>query len=243
MRRVPFRSVLVVAAAALAVAAWRWLPLRERTADLLERLHGLGWWGLAGLGLLYTPVAVLLGPAWLLTIGAGAFFDFGPALVAASLGSTTAAAVAFLLGRTAARGWVEARLGGDVRLRALDRAVGRRGFWIVLLTRLSPLFPYVVLNYAFSLTRISLRDFVLASWVGMLPGTVLYLYLGSLTKTLTGTAPETGPAGRALFFLGLGATLAVTILLGRIARRALNETLDEANAGRQPASGATPTGD
>ena len=105
-------------------------------------------------------------------------------------------------GRTLARGFIEAKISHNPRFRAIDQAVKHEGFKIVLLTRLSPVFPFNLLNYAFGLTPVSLRDYFLASWIGMLPGTVMYVYLGSAAKNLADLAAgkvEGGTGQQALF--------------------------------------------
>ncbi|MCI0743984.1 MAG: TVP38/TMEM64 family protein, partial [Verrucomicrobia subdivision 3 bacterium] len=127
---------------------------------------------------------------------------------------------AFLVGRYLARGWVAKKIEGNASFAAIDRAVADEGWKIVGLTRLSPVFPFSLLNYAFGLTRVKLRDYVLASWIGMMPGTVMYVYLGSLARA--GAAGEKkSPAEWALYGVGLLATIAVTVVITRIARRAL----------------------
>ena len=195
-----------------------------------EWVHGLGVWGLVVLAAAYVPSAlVAFPPAFLLTIAAGALYEVVPATIAISLGSTFAATCAFLLGRTLARGWVEARMEKQPLFKALDTAVAESGFKIVLLTRLSPLLPYFLLNYAYGITKVRLRDFVLASWIGMLPGTLLYVYIGATVGSAAalagGTAPEAGLAGRVFWWVGLGATVLVTFLVTRQARRALQQAL------------------
>src|SRR5262245_61839733 len=186
------------------------------------------------LGLAYTPAALFLFPASLLTLGAGGLFGFVEGTIVVSLGSTLAACVVFLVGRTLARRWVEEKFAASPRFRALDRAVAANGFRIVLLTRLSPAFPYTLLNYAYSLTRVSFRDYFLASWIGMLPWTIMYVYLGRGAKGLVElvVALFEGRAGENLaqtlfLFVGLLATVAVTVLITRIARNALRETIKE----------------
>lgn len=106
-------------------------------------------------------------------------------------------ALAFLLGRTVARAWVSSRVAANARVAAIDRAVGREGLKIVLLTRLSPVFPFNLLNYAFGLAQVSLRDYVLGSLVGMLPGTLMYVYLGSLITSLSELASGRASGGHA----------------------------------------------
>src|SRR5262249_39203817 len=147
--------------------------------------------------------------------------------VAANLGAT----VAFLLGRTVAREAIAARVAGNAKFAAIDRAVGAQGFQIVLLTRLSPAFPFNLLNYAYGLPCVGLRAFVAGSLMGMLPGTAMYVYLGSLVTSLgalAGGRPSGGVAQQAFYLAGLVATVGVTVFVTRIARRALAEATAEA---------------
>jgi uncharacterized membrane protein YdjX (TVP38/TMEM64 family) len=174
----------------------------------------------------YALATVAFVPGSLLTLAAGAIFGLlkGTLLVfiAAVLGSTAA----FLVSRYAARAAIERRLQGDARFTAIDRAVGAQGRRIVFLLRLSPVFPFNLLNYALGLTRVKLADYVAAS-VGMLPGTLLYVYYGKLAgdvAALAGGAPVRKDAAYyAVLGLGLAATLVVTTLVTRLARRALRE--------------------
>jgi len=181
----------------------------------------------------FTPACLLFLPGSPITLGAGAIFGVVPTTVAVSIGSTVGATAAFLAGRTLARGWIEERMRRHPRFDALDRAVAESGFKIVLLTRLSPVFPFNLLNYAFGLTRVRLRDYVLASWIGMLPGTVMYAYLGaalgSVANVLSGeenVSREPGP--RIAFYVGLILAVAVAVLVARLAKKALNNAVAEA---------------
>jgi uncharacterized membrane protein YdjX (TVP38/TMEM64 family) len=201
-------------------------PIKQYLQQFLEWIEGLGPWGPVVLAAAYIPATVFLIPGTVLTLGAGAIFGLVTGTIAISLGSTAGAAAAFWVGRTLARGWVEARIAGNPRFQAIDRAVGEHGFKIVLLTRLSPIFPFNLLNYAFSLTKVRFRDYLLGSWIGMFPGTVMYVYLGSVVRRLADLATgkvEGGPAQQVLFFVGLVATVVVTIYVTRIARKALNQ--------------------
>jgi len=210
------------------------LPVTSWLVAVVDWIHGRGPAGPATFAAAYVLAAVLFLPGSVLTIGGG--FAYGPlwGLVLVSPVSVLAATAAFLLGRTVARRWVKRRLGQDPRLAAIDAAVGQSGLKIVLLLRLSPVFPFNALNYLLGLTRVRLRDFVLGSWIGMLPGTALYVYIGSLVTTASelasGSRPSTGLAGHALLALGLAATLAVTVLLTRIARRSLGSALAKASS-------------
>jgi uncharacterized membrane protein YdjX (TVP38/TMEM64 family) len=205
-------------------------PLRA-SSDYLGQFFGwvgeFGAWGVVLFILVYILAAVLCVPGSVLTLGAGFAFGLELGTVAASAGGTLGAAAAFLVSRHLARGLVEQKLADSPRFRALDHAVAAHGFRIVLLTRLSPVLPYNLLNYAFGLTRIPFRIYVVASWVGMLPGALLYTYLGSfvgsLAQLLAGEV-ERGPWYYVLLSAGLIATAVVTVYLTRLARQTLART-------------------
>ena len=231
MRRAAGRgrwAVWAAVAAALVLALWL-LPVNRWLLALVEAVRGAGAAGVALYVAAYVAACVLLLPGSVLTLGAG--FLWGPlwGSLVVVLASNLGAGCAFVLGRTLLRARVARRVEGDARFAAVDRAVGAQGLKVVMLLRLSPLFPFNVLNYALGLTRVSFRDAALGSFVGMLPGTVLYVYLGSLVTSAaqlaSGQRPDAGGAGRALFWGGLVATLAVTVLVTRVARRALQDAL------------------
>ena len=176
----------------------------------------------------YVAACVLLVPGSLLTLGAGFVFGLPVGVVIVSVSSTLGASAAFLIGRYFVRDWVEGRLSSMPRFAALDRAIGERGALIVLLTRLSPVFPFNLLNYGLGVTRVKFLHYVGASWLGMLPATGLYVDLGSVGQSLTALFAgnlETSPLTQVMFFAGLAATLLLTILITRFANRALNEEL------------------
>jgi len=171
---------------------------------------------------LYAVGVVAFLPGSALTLAGGAIFGVvkGTAIVftAAVLGSTAA----FLIARYLARGFVERRIAGNAKFAAIDRAIGQQGRKIVFLLRLSPVFPFSLGNYALGLTRVSLADYVIAA-AGMLPGTLLYVYVGSLAGDVASAAASGGAqTGKtALTAVGLAATALVTVFITRIARRAL----------------------
>jgi uncharacterized membrane protein YdjX (TVP38/TMEM64 family) len=201
---------------------------RDILASFLEWVQSIGPWGAVVFAAAYIPAAVFFVPGSLLTLGAGFVFGLAKGTVVVSLGSTAGAAAAFIVARNLAHDWVGRRIEGRPNLAAIGRAVETEGFKIVLLTRLSPALPFNLLNYAFGLTAVSFRTYVLASWIGMLPGTIMYVYLGSAAKSvatlLSGETPRSA-GQQALFALGLAATVAVTIVVTRAARRALNEVV------------------
>jgi uncharacterized membrane protein YdjX (TVP38/TMEM64 family) len=220
------RIIIGVVCVAVLAAGVLTLPVETYLSHFLAWVQTVGPWGAVILVAAYIPAALLFVPGSLLTLGAGFVFGVGLGTVAVSLGSTLGAAAAFLLGRTFARHAIEAKVAGNARFHALDQAVKREGFKIVLLMRLSPVFPFNLLNYAFGLTQVSFRDYILASWIGMLPGTLMYVYLGSAAQNLAAlsTGQATGGAGRqVLFGLGLLATIVVTVFVTRLARKALDD--------------------
>jgi uncharacterized membrane protein YdjX (TVP38/TMEM64 family) len=216
--------LLIVGVFALA----KYLNAQAYLQNALQWIQGLGPWGWAIFVLLYIATAVCLLPAVVLTLGAGAVFGVAQGWVIVSVAATLAATAAFLIGRYFARGWVAKRIEGNATFVAIDEAVAREGWKIVGLTRLSPAFPFNVLNYAYGVTRVSLRHYVLASWIGMMPGTLMYVYLGSLAGDIatlgTGGRART-PAEWALSVVGLLATVAVTVYVTRLARAALKQRI------------------
>jgi uncharacterized membrane protein YdjX (TVP38/TMEM64 family) len=215
--------IVVIAITALAVAA-KLFDLQGVFRDALAWISGLGPLGLLIFVVLYILACVLLLPGSILTLGAGVVFGVITGSIVVSIGSTLGATCAFVVGRYLARGWVARRIAGNNKFQAVDEAVAREGWKIVLLTRLSPIFPFNLLNYAFGLTKVNLRHYLLASWVGMIPGTVMYVYIGSLAGDLAalGTGGRTRTVSEwILYGVGLLATIAVTVFVTRLAKKAL----------------------
>ncbi len=187
-------------------------------------VDGLGFWGPAVFVVAYALAVVAFVPASLLTLAAGAIFGLVAGTVYVFAAAMLGSSLAFLVSRYLARASVERRLEGNERFAIIDRAVGEQGRKIVFLLRLSPVFPFNLLNYALGLTRVGFADYVVAG-LGMLPGTLLYVYLGKVAgdvATLAGGAEMQGGAGgTALLVVGLIATVIVTTLVTRIARKAL----------------------
>lgn len=195
-----------------------------------EWVDGLGFWGPAVFIAGYAIATVGFIPGSALTLAAGAIFGIAEGVLWVFIGASLGATAAFLVSRYVARDWVERRLAGDERFAAIDRAVGRQGLKIVTLLRLSPLFPFNLLNYALGLTRVRLRDYVIAC-LGMLPGTLLYVYSGKLAGDVAaaagGAGTERGTGYWVVMGLGLAATVVVTTIVTRTAKRALSEEVDE----------------
>jgi uncharacterized membrane protein YdjX (TVP38/TMEM64 family) len=193
-------------------------------------VESLGVWGPVVFVVGYVVAAVAFVPGSILTLAAGAIFGLGKGVVIVFLAAMLGSAVAFLVARYLARPAIERRLAGNTRFAAIDRAAGAQGRKIVFLLRLSPVFPFNLLNYALGLTKVRFLDFFIAS-AGMLPGTLLYVYYGKLAGDVAalagGAAVAKGPEYYAVLVLGLVATIVVTTIVTRIARRALKEVAGE----------------
>lgn len=206
------------------VAAAFLLPVKDWLIQVLEWTEGLGTWGPVVVAAFYVLACVLFLPGSVITLGAGLLFGVLVGTITVSIGSTLGACAAFLVGRTVARDWVSGRVAKNEKFSAIDNAVGEQGLKIVLLTRLSPVFPFNFLNYAYGLTKIPFWQYAIASWVGMLPGTVMYVYFGAGLRSFAELAAgevEGGSAQRIFFWFGLVATIVVTVFVTRIAQKAL----------------------
>jgi uncharacterized membrane protein YdjX (TVP38/TMEM64 family) len=208
--------------------ALRFLPVRASLERATLWIESLGWWAPATFVVLYVACTLLLVPRTVLTVGAG--FLFGPlwgllwALLAINLG----AHLAFLSGRHFARSAIERRTRDRGRLQALDHAVTGGGWRIVALTRLSPVFPYSLLNYAYGLTRVGWGNFALGSLVGMFPGTLLLVILGTLTDfAAERSGQHSSPFVGILLATGVIIALLATWVVTRVARRVLDRHRDE----------------
>ncbi len=223
--------VLGVVLVAVIVVPW-FLPIQKPMQELLTWVQAQGVWGLVVLAAVWIPAAILLIPGTLITLAGGAIFGVMEGTVAISLGSTAGACAAFLVGRGVARPWVARQVAANLKFQAIDQAIGEQGFKIVLLLRLSPVFPYNLLNYALALTRVPFRDYFLASWIGMLPGTMMYVYIGSTVGELAALSAKRGwSVGEWVFFLvGLALTIVATVYITRVANRALRRAIEQAKA-------------
>jgi len=210
---------LAALAAALFVA-WRLLPIAAWLKDFQDWISGLGPLGGVLYGLAYVAAALLFVPGAILTLGAGFLFGIGWGLVLVSLAATATAALAFLIARYAARDRIEKLAKKNEKFAAVDRAIGKNGWKVVALLRLSPLIPFSLSNYLYGLTSVRFLPYVAASWAGMLPGTLLYVALGAAGKTV-GEKGARSPWEWVLLGAGLLATAAVTVLLTRVARKEL----------------------
>jgi uncharacterized membrane protein YdjX (TVP38/TMEM64 family) len=217
---------LLAAVAAVVVLVLLGRQLGAQVDNFVRWVDGLGAWAPVVFVAGYALATVAFVPGSLLSLAAGALFGVFGGAVYVFLGALLGSTAAFLIARYLARERVERRVRGDRRFAAVDRAVGEDGRKIVFLLRLSPVFPYNLLNYALGLTRVRLADYLLAA-VGMLPGILLYVYsghvAGDVARLAAGAGVERGTGYYAVLVLGLLATALVTVLVTRRARRSLAE--------------------
>lgn len=219
-------TILFTAAPAMAQSSTNTQPFnpQELVRNLLQSIENLGILGAIAFILIYIIATVALVPGTILTLGAGVVFGVVLGSIYVFIGATLGATAAFLVGRYLARSWVAKKIASNNKFKAIDEAVSREGFKIVFLTRLSPVFPFILLNYAFGITGVSLKDYFFGS-IGMIPATIVYVYIGSLASSLAMIGSNNQPNNPSLEWtiriIGLIATVAVTIYVTRIARKAL----------------------
>src|SRR5438876_9708667 len=222
------RLVAVIAILIALFLAMRFLPVQEWLRRFNSWVAEMGTTGILIFIGVYALATVLLAPGSILTIGAGFAFGLSKGFLAVSAGATLGAAAAFLVARFIAREKVEATAKGNEKFREIDKAIGKQGAKLIFLLRLSPLIPFNLSNYFYGLTGVKFWPYVLASWIGMMPGTLLYVYIGVAGKAAV-SATAGAEAARhsweywALTSIGLVATIIVTIWVTKIARDALKE--------------------
>lgn len=207
------------------------MNMQEIVNNALTWIEQLGPWGAIAFILIYNLATVLFIPGSLLTLGGGVIFGVFWGSIYVFIAATMGATFAFLIGRYLTREWVAKKIADNSKFQAIDNAVAKEGFKIVLLTRLSPVFPFNLLNYALGITKVSLTDYILGS-IGMIPGTIMYVYIGSLAGNIAmigaGNIPTNSQAETAQWIIrivGFIATVAVTIYMTHIAKKALQESV------------------
>jgi uncharacterized membrane protein YdjX (TVP38/TMEM64 family) len=213
----------------LAIVALQWLPVGDWVKSLQQWIESLGAFGPVLFALVYVVASLLFVPASALTLAAGAVFGLGWGLLLVSFASTVTAACAFLIARHLAREKLERWARDNERFAALDRAIGAGNWKIVVLLRLSPIVPFNLSNYLFGLTKLEFWPYVLASWIGMIPGTFVYVYLGDL-----GAAGVSGgkksPLEWTLLGVGLVASVVAVVWVGRMARGKIEKRRGKSHA-------------
>ncbi|KAK1562021.1 hypothetical protein Q3G72_004989 [Acer saccharum] len=226
-----FRITLLILLVAAVVIACFTLPVEQMLKDFLLWVdHDLGPWGPLVLAVAYIPLTVLAVPASVLTLGGGYLFGLPVGFVADSIGATIGAGAAFILGRTIGKSFVISKLKDYPQFRSVAIAIQKSGFKIVLLLRLVPLLPFNMLNYLLSVTPVSLGEYMLASWLGMMPITFGLVYLGTTLKDLSDVTHGWGEFSKtrwALLVLGLVVSVILIVCVTKVAKAALEKALAE----------------
>jgi uncharacterized membrane protein YdjX (TVP38/TMEM64 family) len=218
--------VLAVVVIGLLVAV-KFLPVEQWLKSFNDWVSHMGVAGIFIFIAVYAAATILLAPGLILTIGAGFAFGLWKGFLAVSAGATLGAALAFLVARFVARDKMEAMAKGNDKFRKIDNAIGKQGAKLIFLLRLSPVIPFNLSNYLYGLTSVKFWPYVLASWIGMMPGTLLYVYLGTIGRVgleaSKGGERQHSPLEYLFLGVGLIATIVVTVIVTRIAKRALKE--------------------
>jgi len=219
------RAFLVVLLLSAAAGSIFFLPVREWFSLFEAYVYSLGAVGPIVYALGYAVLTVLLFPASIVTLAAGTLFGLKTGLLVVLVGANLGALCSFLLARTFLRERVISWTASHPKFRFLDEAIGKQGFKMVLLCRLSPIFPFILLNYFLGLTAVRTAAYVCANLLGMVPAMFLFVYAGAAARETLESQP-TGPADfyqQILKYVGLVATLAVFVVITRVARRALRD--------------------
>ncbi|XP_059632560.1 uncharacterized protein LOC132275165 [Cornus florida] len=223
-------TLLIFLLAAITTACLT-LPIEKILKDFLLWIeHDLGPWGPLVLAISYIPLTVLAVPASVLTLGGGYLFGLPVGFVADSFGATIGAAAAFFIGRTIGRSFVISKLKNYPQFQAVAIAIQRSGFKIVLLLRLVPLLPFNMMNYLLSVTPVPIGEYVLASWLGMMPITLVLVYVGTTLKDLSDVTHGWNEFSKSRWaFIGLGLVVSVVLMVcvTRVAKAALEKALAE----------------
>ncbi|XP_026662464.2 TVP38/TMEM64 family membrane protein slr0305-like [Phoenix dactylifera] len=226
-----FRISLLLLLAAAIVTAFATLPMEKVLKDFLVWIkQNLGRWGPLVLAVAYIPLTVLAVPASILTLGGGYLFGLPVGFVADSTGATIGATTAFLLGRTIGRAYVISKLKDYPKFQAVAIAIQRSGFKIVLLLRLVPLLPFNMLNYLLSVTPVGIGEYIMASWLGMMPITLALVYVGTTLKDLADVThgwSEVSPARWVLLISGFLISAILMVCVTKVAKSSLDKALAE----------------
>jgi uncharacterized membrane protein YdjX (TVP38/TMEM64 family) len=219
------RAALLAIVVATAIVAALLLPLREWSMQFEAYVGSLGTLGPLLFAFAYMVLTVLLFPASVLTLGAGSLFGLKTGFFTALLGANLGALCSFLLARSFLRDRVVRWTAAHPKFRFLDDAIGKQGFKMVLLCRLSPIFPFILLNYFLGLTSVRTGAYVLGNLFGMIPANFVFVYIGASAYDAVAGPGETSLDfyQQAMKYLGLAATVVVFAAITRIARRALRD--------------------
>jgi pyruvate/2-oxoglutarate dehydrogenase complex dihydrolipoamide dehydrogenase (E3) component/uncharacterized membrane protein YdjX (TVP38/TMEM64 family) len=221
----PIKAFVIVSLVVAVIFAFLFLPVRQWFMQFESYVRSLGAIGPLVVVLAYVICTVLFIPGSALTVGAGTLFGLKTGFLVVLVGANLGALCSFLLARSFLREKVAVWAAANPKFRSLDEAIGHQGFKMVVLTRLSPVFPFVLLNYFLGLTAVRTSAYVIANLIGMLPATFLFVYIGAAARDAIAGQPDAtaGFYQQILKYVGLLATIAVVVIVTRIARKALRE--------------------
>jgi uncharacterized membrane protein YdjX (TVP38/TMEM64 family) len=220
------KLVIILILLGILITISQHFPIQKNLQSSLAWVKNLGNLAPIIFIIIYNLATIFLIPGSILTLGGGFLFGIFWGSVYVFIAATIGATFAFIIGRYLTRDWVYKQIEKRPKFQAIDQAVAKEGWKIVFLTRLSPVFPFNLLNYAFGITQVSLRDYILGS-VGMIPGTIMYVYIGSLAGSIATIGTSKQPINSTLEWtvrtVGFLATVAVTIYVTHIAKKALED--------------------
>lgn len=218
---------------AAAQSAGPFARISQALEGFVDSIDQLGWIAPFVFILVYIVITVAFLPASVVTLGAGA--TFGPVFgsIYVFIGAMLGATAAFLVGRFVARDWIAKKMESKPFFKALDNAIAEEGLKLIFLIRLSPAFPFNLLNYALGLTKVSIKDYVLGT-TGIIPGTIMYVYLGFIAREAAMLGDTSGATWQevaikwTINILLLVTIVAISLYIAKIARKALKEAVPEA---------------
>jgi uncharacterized membrane protein YdjX (TVP38/TMEM64 family) len=224
------KLILIISILTIVIICAKIFPVKGLLYTALLWVKNVGFFAPIAFIIIYNLATVLLIPGSILTLGGGVLFGLFKGSIYVFIAATLGAIFAFLIGRYLSRDWVYQQMQRHPKFNAIEAAVAENGLKIVFLCRLSPILPFNLLNYAFGITQISLKEYILGSF-GIIPGTIMYVYMGSLAGDLSmidmvtqTTMPQAYFAQWLMSAIGLIATVAVTIYVGNLAKKALDES-------------------
>lgn len=229
-KRLLYFFLVAVLVALLIIGQAKYFNIQKILPNALAWVESLGAWAPVAFIVIYNLATVLFVPGAILTLGGGVIFGMVWGSIYVFIASTLGAIFSFLIGRYLSRHWVAKQIEGNTKFKAIDQSVAKEGLKIVFLTRLSPIFPFNLLNYAFGVTQVSLKDYCLGS-AGMIPGTFMYVYLGCvvgdiamITTANQSANPQAQTAQFIINLVGVILTVAVTLYMARVAQKVLENS-------------------
>src|SRR5437899_1072008 len=235
---------LAVAVALISVLS-PFFPVADFIEALQERVMGWGAWGAVCYPLLFAVCNILLLPGGVLAVGGGFFFGLWWGFLIVFVGNGVATAISFALSRRVAAQPLRRKLSHNPTLRALEPAIERESWKIILLSQLHPLFPTSLLNYLYGLTRIQFSTYMLWASIGRVPGLFLYAYVGTLGQFAVRIMRGKSYPRMIEYWIWGGAfvtTALLLVLLGRLAYRAIQASQASASSGGETQEHNVPRG-